>query len=181
MVLLCAGVLAGPVLADSPAQLRQQQLDRLFTALKSAPDETTAGMIETRIRSLWLAQASPAAALLVARGERELHDDAADAAIADFDAVLDLEPDFAEGYELRARARAAAGDVAGAVRDIEAVLQRDPRNFSALESLSRIAGERGNWQGALDAWQKALDLDPRMPGGVERLEMLQKKVEGEAT
>ena len=58
---------------------------------------------------------------------------------------------------------------------------RDPRNFAALQALSRIAEQQGNWQGALDAWQKALDLDPRMPGGADRLQMLIRKVEGEAT
>jgi tetratricopeptide (TPR) repeat protein len=184
LVLACAVPLAMPVrpaFADTRSEARQQQLDRLFKALRTAPDEGAAMMIENRIRKLWMEQASPAAALLMARAVRELHNNADADAIADFDAVLELEPDFAEGYAQRALARAAAGDYAGAVRDIEDALKRDPRNFSALQSLSRIAEEQGNWRGALDAWQKALDIDPRTPGGIDRLEMLQKKVEGEAT
>lgn len=67
------------------------------------------------------------------------------------------------------------------MHDIEAALQRDPRDFEALQSLSHIAEQQSNWRGALDAWQKALDIDPRTPGGLDRLDMLQKKVEGEAT
>ncbi len=173
-------LLAGPALADPQARARQEQLDRLFKALRAAPDEGTAAMIEGRIRHLWLGEASPAAALLMARGDREIAD-AASEAVADFSAVLDLEPDFSEGYNHRAVARAAEGDYAGAVRDIEEALRRDPRNFSALQGLSRIAEQQGNWRGALEAWQKALDIDPRTPGGIARLEMLQRKVEGEST
>lgn len=126
-------------------------------------------------------QPSPAAAMLMARGDRDLHNEAGGEALADFDAVLVLEPDFSEGYNHRAVARAVLGDYDGAVRDIQAALARDPRNFSALEGLSHVAEQQGNWKGALDAWQKALDIDPRTPGGIDRLDMLHRKVEGEAT
>ncbi len=181
LTFLAAAVLAAPAQAETRAQARQAQLDHLFKALRAAPDEDTAGMIEGRIRKLWAEQASPAAALLMARGNRDLHNDAAGEAIDDFSAVLDLEPDYSQAYANRAVARAAAGDFAGAVGDIQAALTRDPRNFAALQALSRIAEEQGNWQGALDAWQKVLDIDPRMPGGADRLQMLIRKVEGEST
>lgn len=174
-------LLASPALADHKADAHKSELDRLFKALRAAPDETAAAMLEARIRDLWIAEGSPAAVLLLNRGERELHANAADQAVEDFDAVLTLEPDYAEGYNHRAAAKAALGDYAGAIRDIEAALTRDPRHFSAFEGLSRIAEQQGNWKGALEAWQKALDIDPLTPGGLERLDRLQKKVDGEAT
>lgn len=179
---LLAGLLAVPLArAETRAQMRQQQLDYLYKALRAAPDENAAGMIERRIRSLWAEEPSPAAALLMTRADRELHNDAESAAIDDYSAVLDLEPTYAQAYTHRAVARAAVGDYTGAVSDIEAALSRDPRDFSALQALSRIAEQQGNWKGALDAWRKALDIDPRTPGGAERLRMLTQKVEGEAT
>jgi tetratricopeptide (TPR) repeat protein len=182
LAVLAVALSAVPAFAQTRADAaRQAQLDHLFTALRSAPDEGTAGMIEARIRRLWAEQPSPAAALLMARADRELHGDAEGDAIADYDAVLDLEPDYAEGYTHRAVARAAAGDPRGAIADIEQALAHDKRDFAALEALSRIAEQQGNWQGALDAWKKALEIDPRMPGGAARRDMLRKKVEGEAT
>jgi tetratricopeptide (TPR) repeat protein len=174
-------LLAAPALADQRADAHNAELDRLFRALKAAPDETTAGLLESRIHTLWVQEGSPAATLLLSRGDRDLHGNADDEALADFDAVLVLEPKFAEGYSHRAVAKATLGDYAGAIRDIEAVLTLDPRHFSALQGLSRIAEQQGNWKGALEAWQKALDIDPRTPGGMDRLDMLQKKVDGEAT
>jgi tetratricopeptide (TPR) repeat protein len=180
-ILFGAVLLAPPAWAVKAADARHAELDRLFKALRAAPDETAAGMLEGRIRALWTQEASPAALLLLSRGEREMNADADDEAVQDFDAVLALEPEFAEGYNHRAAARAAAGDYAGAVRDIEETLKRDPRHFPALQGLSQIAEKQGNWRAALEAWQKALDIDPRTPGGLDRLELLQKKVEGQAT
>jgi tetratricopeptide (TPR) repeat protein len=185
-MLQCALVLGALVLtvsarADQRSAARHAELDRMYKALLAAPDEHAAVLLEGHIRALWVQEASPAATLLLSRGDRDLQNNAGDEAIEDFDAVLTLEPDFAEGYNHRAAARAAQGDYQGAVRDIEEVLKRDPRNFSALQGLSHIAEQQHNWKGALEAWQKSLDIDPRTPGGLDRLDMLQKKVDGEAT
>jgi tetratricopeptide (TPR) repeat protein len=181
--LACCAALAGPAAAQTAAQTKQrsEMLDRMFKSLRSAPDEATAGMLEQRIKQLWVQQASPAALLLLGRANRELNHSATQDALDDFDALLDLEPDFAEGYTQRAIARAEAGDTQGAIADIEQALQRDPRHFTAFEVLSHIAEDQGNWQGALKSWQKALDIDPRTPGGADRLETLQNKVDGQAT
>ena len=180
--LLAGALLIAPLArADQAADARKTQLDRLFKALQAAPDETAAAMLETRIRTLWTQQATAAVVLLLARADRELAAGDYDEALADYDAVLVLQPDFAEGYDHRAAARAAVGDTNGAVRDIEAALARDPRDFAAWQGLSHIAEQQGNWTGALKAWQRALDIDPRTPGGMERLDRLQKKVEGEST
>jgi tetratricopeptide (TPR) repeat protein len=172
---------AAPASADQRAAARHAELDRMYKALLAAPDEQAAMLLEGHIRALWVQAASPAATLLLARGDRELQSNDGDEALADYDAVLALEPDFSEGYNHRARARDSQGDYAGAVRDIEEALKRDPRNFSALQGLSHIAEQQHNYKGALAAWQKSLDIDPRTPGGLERLDMLQKKVDGEAT
>lgn len=180
-VLLGFLLLAAPAAADKAADARHAEIERLLKVLRAAPDETAAGMLEGRIRSLWRQEASPAALLLLSRGEREMGADADSEAVRDFDAVLALEPEFAEGYNHRAAARAATGDYAGALRDIEETLKRDPRHFSAWQGLSHIAESQGNWRGALEAWQRALDIDPRTPGGMDRLDMLQKKVDGQAT
>lgn len=176
-----AALSAPPARADQRADARKLELDRLFTALKAAPDEHIAATLEGRLQTLWVQEASPAAVLLMTRGERDLRGNAGGEALADFDDVLALEPDYVEGFHHRAVARAALGDYRGALADIEQALRRDPRRFTVLQTLSHLAEEQGNWKGALAAWQKALDLDPRTPGGIARLEMLQKKVEGEAT
>jgi tetratricopeptide (TPR) repeat protein len=177
LLILLFTLVALPALADA----RKVELDRLLGALKVAPTEQIAGLLEARIKEIWMGSGSPAATLLLRRGDRDLQQHAVDEAQSDYDAVLALEPDLAEAFNHRAVARFQGGDYEGALRDIEATLQREPRHFDAFQVLSRIAEMRGDWAGALAAWQKALELDPRTPGGEERLKLLTRKVQGEAT
>lgn len=180
-ILLLSVVLAGPALAQERPDPKRAELDRLLAALQAAPSEQAATQLEGRIRQIWVQAGSPAAALLLTKGLRNLGHGSEAEALDDFDAALALEPDYAEAFVQRGVARSLLGDYAGAIGDIEAALQREPRHFQALEELSRIAEEREDWKGALAAWQKALDLDPNTAGGLKRLKMLRLKAEGEAT
>lgn len=178
MLLLCAL----PALAQSPAPQNAEKramLDRLLTALKSAPNEAAAAPLESQIRQLWLNAGTPAVTLLMSRGLREMKADANQDAIEDFTDALVLDPNLAEAYHQRAIARFAAGDVPGAIADIQATLQREPRSFAAFQTLSQIAEARKDWKGAYEAWQKVLEIDPKTPGGDDRLKDLKRRALGE--
>lgn len=190
-VLACS-LLALPALAQSrpdagapklpprvPAAEKPTELNALLDALKAAPTESAAGVLQARIAQLWLDQGGPAAALLVSRGARNLANNAADDALADFNAALLLSPDYAEAYNRRAMAQFELGDYPKALADLQAALRHDARHFSAFGTLSRIAEAREDWQGALAAWKKLLEFDPHTPGGAERLKMLSLKAFGE--
>lgn len=170
---------AQPAPAPAPAAEKPTELNALLDALKAAPTESAAAPLQARIAQLWLDQGGPAAALLVSRGARNLEHNAADDALADFDAALVLSPDYAEAYNRRAMAQFERGDYPRALADLQAALRHDPRHFSAFGTLSRIAEAREDWTGALVAWQKLLEFDPHTPGGAERLKMLREKALGE--
>ncbi|MBN8888697.1 MAG: hypothetical protein BGP12_00910 [Rhodospirillales bacterium 70-18] len=179
--LLVAGPLAvgASPAAAQPARGASGELEVLLDALKAAPTDTAAAVLSMRIRQLWMEQGGPAAGLLMARGLRNLQSNAADEALADFDAVVTLSPGMAEAYNRRAIARFDLGDYAGALADLREALTRDPRHFSAFETLSRIAEAREDWKGALAAWEKLLEIDPHAANGQERLKHLRKKALGE--
>ena len=160
---------------------KKAALDQALAALKAAPDEDAAAMLEAHARAMWLDAGGPAVRLLLGRGQREVSESAPDAAFDSFDAALDLEPDLAEAWRGRALARFRLGDTAGAVRDIQETLRREPRHFSALQDLARIAEARGDWQGAYAAWQKVLELSPKTPNGATRERDLRRRALGEDT
>ena len=172
-----AMLIAAPALAQPAAQ--KAELDRLFDLLKQAPSEEAAALVEARIWRIWNGAASPAVGLLVQRGMRNMDAQAWSTALEDFDAALDLAPDFAEGWAKRASARFMMGDLDGSVRDIQEVLRREPRHFGALAALSTIAEERRDYPAALRAYEAALAINPKMRGGEERLRELKKKALGE--
>ncbi len=171
-------------MAQAPAPsaaARRGELDRLLSALASAPDETAGRLLEGRIRALWSQAASPAVTLLMQRGTRNLQADADADAVEDFDAALTLQPEFTDAWLLRATALAATGDNASAVRDLRQALVLEPRRFDALDMLSRIQEQGGDLAGALRSLEAALALHPKMVGGEARLRLLRGKVEGQAT
>jgi tetratricopeptide (TPR) repeat protein len=173
-------LLSGPAIAQrSPAE-RAAELDRLLAALKAAPDEATAALLEARIRAFWLEGASPAVRLLMARGIRNLNAKAAADAERDFDDVIALDPNLAEAYFQRGIARWKQDKLAAAIRDMEETLRRQPRHFDAFRVLSEIAEQRHDYMSALKAWQKLLSLDPKTPGGEAKLKELTRRAMGES-
>ncbi|MBX5452461.1 MAG: tetratricopeptide repeat protein [Acidobacteriia bacterium] len=177
---LAAMQLSRPAFAQrSPAE-RAAELDRLLAALKAAPDEATAALLEARIRAFWLEGTSPAVRLLMARGIRNLNAKAAADAERDFDDVIALDPNLAEAYFQRGLARWKQGKAAAAIRDMEETLRRQPRHFDAFRVLSEIAEQRHDYMSALKAWQKLLSLDPKTPGGEAKLKELTRRAMGES-
>lgn len=181
--LLVLALGATPAVAQQAANERRDprraEMDRLFAALRDAPDAAGAALVEQRIRQLWAEAASPAATLLLRRGVRNLSARETDEALQDFDAAIVLSPEAAEAWHLRAQAYAAGGDSAAAARDLQEALRREPRHFGALMTLSTIQEERGDFAGALRSLEAALALYPKLPGGEQRQRDLRRRAFGE--
>lgn len=169
-----------PPVGPRGAEARRAELDKAFEALRTAPDEGGASMVEGRIRQLWSTAATPSVALLMNRGMRNMQANQPGDALEDFDAALTLAPEFTEAWLLRAQAHARAGDPVAAARDLQEVLRLEPRHWIALTSLSTLQDEAGDAEGALRSLQAALAVNPRMPGGANRLRDMRRKAEGEA-
>lgn len=162
------------------AEARRVELDRAFDALRTAPDEAGASLVEGRIRQLWASAATPSVSLLMNRGMRNMHASQPGDALEDFDAALTLAPEFPEAWLLRAEAHSRSGDALAAARDIQEALRLEPRHWVALLSLSALQDEAGDAAAALRSVEAALAINPRMPGGANRLRDIRRKAEGEA-
>jgi tetratricopeptide (TPR) repeat protein len=167
--------------AQTAADKQRADTDRLLNALKAAPDEQAAAILEQQLQQIWLHAGSPAVTLLMSRGVRSLQAGETDEAVESLSDAITLQPDAVEAWHQRAIARYHAGDVTGAIRDLEETVRLEPRNFTAFRTLSEIAASRNDWKGAYAAWQKVLEIDPKTPGGEERLRFLRKRALGEET
>src|ERR1700704_294531 len=81
---------------------RTANLDRLFSALKVAPDDESAKFVENRIWAIWLGSPSDTANLLMGRVKTAVDGKDLDLAIKLLDAVIDIRPDFVEAWNRRA-------------------------------------------------------------------------------
>lgn len=180
LILLLVAGMPALALAQTPAE-RAAALDRLLDALKTAPSAEVAAPLEQQIMQRLVHAGSPVVTLLMSRGARELQADANQDAIEDFTDAITLDPNLAEAYHQRARARFAAGDTPGAIADIEQTLQHQPRDFAALRTLATISETRKDWKNAYAAWQKLLEVDPQTPGGEDKLKDLRRRALGDET
>jgi len=101
-----------------------------------------------------------------------------DLAIKLLNAVVELKPDYIEGWNRRATIYYLMKDYAHSIADIREVLAREPRHFGALSGLGLILQEIGDDKHALEAYRKVLLIDPRQEHVAETVKSLSEKVEG---
>lgn len=153
-------------------------LDFLFGALKAAPDKASAKHVEARIWALWASTPSDTAALLMARVRTAIERKDTALALKLLDAVVQVRPDYVEGWNRRATLHFLSNDYARSLADIRQVLVREPRHFGALTGLGMILRELGDEQRALEAFRRALEVNPHLDNVVEQIKTLREKVEG---
>jgi tetratricopeptide (TPR) repeat protein len=164
--------------AAVPKVDRTHNIEFLFQALKAAPDDETARLIEGRIWALWLASGSDTADLLMSRARTAIEQNDADLAIQLLDAIIELKPDYVEAWNRRATLYFEKHDYGRAMSDIAQVLAREPRHFGALTGLGMILEDVGDNKRALEAFRRALEVDPRLERVPEIVKTLTEKVEG---
>jgi tetratricopeptide (TPR) repeat protein len=157
---------------------RTRNLDFLFEALKVAPDDTSAKHIEERIWALWVISNSDTANLLMTRVKTAVEAQDLDLAIKLLDTVIELKPDYIEGWNRRATLYYMKKDFSRSLADIRQVLTREPRHFGALSGLGLILQEFGDDKRALDAFRKALEIHPRLQKIPDAVKTLSDKLEG---
>jgi tetratricopeptide (TPR) repeat protein len=151
---------------------KTQNLDRLFEALKVAPDDESAKYVENRIWAIWLASPSDTANVLMGRVKIAIDAQDPDLAIKLLNAIIDIKPDFVEAWNRRATVYYAKKEFGRALSDVREVLAREPRHFGALAGLGIILQELGDDKHALDAFRRALAVHPHL----ERIPDLVKKL-----
>jgi tetratricopeptide (TPR) repeat protein len=157
---------------------RTYNLDTLFDALKIAPDGDSAKAIEQRIWALWMASGSDTCNLLMGRVKAATDEKDYGLAIKLLDAVIEMKPDFVEGWNRRATVYYMEKDYAHSLADIRQVLAREPRHFGALSGLGLILQEIGDDKHALEAYRKALAINPHLEHILDAVKTLSEKVEG---
>lgn len=157
---------------------KTQNLDRLFEALKVAPDDESAKYIENRIWAIWLASGSDTANLLMGRVKTAMEAKDFELAIRLLNAIIDMRPNFIEAWNRRATLYYMKKDFTRAIGDIREVLAREPRHFGALAGLGIILQEFGDDKRALDAFRRALAIHPHIERVPDMVKRLSDKIDG---
>ena len=178
MGLLVAMLVPGlaPVLVPGPAAARQgdDRLEELFDRLIQSEDQPEIFAAERWIWQIWLESGSDTIDLLMGQGVRLMSRGDHDGALAKFDAIVELAPDFAEGWNKRATLNYMIGEYRASVNDIVKTLELEPRHFGALSGLGLIYDAIDNAEGALKAYRRALAVHPNLGHARRRIKALKK-------
>jgi tetratricopeptide (TPR) repeat protein len=201
-IALACPVPAMPAAADSPAATRAQALAALkksdprerrlgVLALESVgrmedaaalvaalrdPDDTVRAIAEEALWAVWSRSGEPRVDDLFKRGVSEMSGEHFSEAITTFTRVIELRPDFAEGWNKRATAYYLAGEYRRSLADCDEVLKRNPNHFGALSGYGQIYLRLDEPDKALDYFRRALEVNPNLDGVqtmIKRLETLE--------
>ena len=181
----CGGlalVMAGAVMMSSAgADQTDPRLPDLFEQLRSTGESVAARNAEQQIWRIWMGSGSDDIDGIMREGIEAMQTGRFDDAIEHFGRIVEMAPDFAEGWNKRATAYYLNDDLSESVRDIQRTLELEPRHFGAISGMGLIFLKRGDPLGALDAFEAVLEIHPSSRGTRYRVEMLRQELLGRGT
>ncbi len=163
----------------APEVDRGKLLSDLYGQLVASKDEESAKLVAEAIEKLWLASGSDTVDLLMGRALKSVEEKEHDIALRLLDAVVAIQPNYAEGWNQRATVYYLKQDYRSSLNDLRQVLAIDPKHFKAINGLALIMQELGDKKSALTALRKGLKVHPFLGGAKQSEKELSRDVEGQ--
>ncbi len=125
-------------------------------------DRTLAATAEAKLWSLWCRSGISKAEMLFRAGVEAMQRHELTEAESLFTRVIELVPDFAEGWNKRATVRYMAQNFAESIADCRETVQRNPNHFAAFAGQGLCHMSLGQYDEAAVCFRKALDIHPHM-------------------
>ena len=148
--------------APASADQNDPRLEPLFVTLQSASDLNEVGAAEQAIWGIWMESGDDDVDQLLNQGSIQMSFRSYGAALGYFNKVIELRPDFAEGWNKRATVYYLMGEYTKSIEDCRKVLALEPRHFGALSGLGLIYTQLDDDANALDAFEKAAQVHPHL-------------------
>jgi tetratricopeptide (TPR) repeat protein len=151
---------------------KMSDADALLAALRDE-DELVRRLAESAVWRVWMRSGDARADALLASGIRHMEDGQMGAAVDDFTRAIEIQPQFAEGWNKRATAYYLMGDLEQSLHDCDEVIRRNPSHFGALSGYGLIYVQRGELERALEYFERALAINPNLEGVQQSIELIE--------
>lgn len=162
----------------TPAE-REKALANLYAHLATSADASQAKTVAKAIEKLWNTSGSDTVSLLMERAVKLANEKKPELALKILDAVVDLAPDYTEGWSKRAAIHYQRNDTERALGDLRRVLALDANHFGALDALSHVLRDIGQKKAALRAMRQLADVHPHQEGLQQAIDELSRQVDGQ--
>ena len=168
---------AAAAVEDERRMTPEERLERAFEKL-SSEDEAEWRDAQQEIGRAWSRSGSASADLLLRRGRDAMEREDWTEAQRHFDDLVNLAPDFAEGWNMRATLHFQQDDFGRSLADIAETLAREPRHFGAIAGLGVILETLDRNTEAMAAYRRALEIHPNLENAKEAVKRLGPKAQG---
>lgn len=159
----------------TPSTVNDAALDDAFTLLGRTHDPAQAERLDREISLIWGLSGDLDARHPFERATACLGAGDYETALRCLQETLDLDPLFAEAWNLRATVWFLLGEHGKALTDLARVLVLEPRHYSALSAIGHILMREHEFEGAKQAFQAALLINPHFAHAHEALARLTKQ------
>ena len=151
------------------------RLDDLFVNLRSAVNFEQATLFEIKIWDIWMEHKNPKVQNSLFMGLKAMKNNDYENALTHFNIVIQIEPEFAEGWNKRATVLYLMGRIKESEQDVVRTLKLEPRHFGALSGQGLIRISLKDWSGAIEVLEAGLEINPYMLGAIINLKFARKK------
>ena len=149
----------------------EKPLDDLFARLRTATSVEDALQLEDSIWEIWFHYDGDNRHInyLMNRAASAMASQNFEQAEVLCSTVIELAPEFVEGWNRRATVRYLAADIDGSIADVNATLDLEPRHFGALSGLGLCFLALEDLEKAADTLRRVLEIHPYAAGARDNL------------
>jgi len=151
------------IMADVPALLKE---------LRDS-DEDTRQRAEQAIWRIWARSGNQEVDALYETGIEQMNAGSLQQAIVTVTRIIELKPEFAEGWNKRATLYFLVGDLHKSLADCDEVMKRNPYHFGALSGYALIYTRLEYYDRALEYSRRALEVNPNLDGVKQNIGLLE--------
>jgi tetratricopeptide (TPR) repeat protein len=135
----------------------------------ASEDVVLVSLAERALWEIWCRSGIPEVDAVLREGVAAMERGKYDSAVALFTTVIQMAPDFPEGYNKRATAHYLAGRTRLAIADCEVTLRRNPLHFGAASGQGLCHAALGEFDKAASCFRRALEIHPRLGSARQNL------------
>ena len=162
------------------ADQRDFRLDGLFQRLLTTKVPREGKQITDKIWEIWRISDDKVVDKFMHQGIVALAYGNFRVALDSFNYVTRIAPDYAEAWNKRATVYYLIGEYERSVADIRQTLKLEPRHFGALAGLGLIYEKTNRYKAAIKAFQDALKINPHLTDAIQNIELISKRLHGNA-
>ena len=138
------------------------------------PDEDMRNQAEQALWRIWARSGDPEVDRLYQTGIEQMNAGDLQQSIATFTRIIELKPDFAEGWNKRATLYFLDGELRKSLADCDEVMKRNPYHFGALSGYAQIYVRLEQYDRALEYSRRALEVNPNLDGVRRNIDLIER-------